>query len=241
MLVHVYGVTAAGVELPEGLAGRAGTPIRTVADDRLQVLVSDVEDDARVGRKDLLAHAHALESLAASETVVPMQFGVLMPDDETVRSELVDRQGAHLLALLQAFEGMVQLTVTATYEEAAALGEVVAREPSLKQSGPMELDARIRLGEAVAAGLERLRQEDGGLIADRLARHAQAVAINEPRGAYDVASIALLVRREDQDAVGADVAELREAAGDRMEFRYVGPQPPYDFLDTVVAEGSRWG
>lgn len=241
MLVHVYGVTAAAVELPEGLAGRLNTPIRTVADDRLQVLVSDVEDDARVGRKDLLAHAHALESLAASETVVPMQFGVLMPDDETVRSELLERQGEHLRQLVHTFEGMVQLTVTATYEEAAALREVVTRDPSLKQSEPPELDARIRQGEAIAAALERLRQEDGDLIADRLARHAQAVAINEPRGAYDVASIALLVRREDQDAVGADVAGLRQAAGDRMEFRYVGPQPPYDFLDTVVAEGSRWG
>ena len=94
MQVHLYGVIAADADLPMELQGRAGAPVRAVADDRLAVLVSDVDDDARVGRADLLSHAHVLEAVADAATVIPVQFGMVMPDDETVRREVLDTGSA---------------------------------------------------------------------------------------------------------------------------------------------------
>ena len=244
MLVHLYGVVGASVTLPEGLTGRLGRDVRRVEDDALAVLVSDVEDDARVHRDDLLVHAHLLEAVIAQTTVIPSRFGVLMPDDDTVRREfLTDRRG-HLLGLLQAFDGCIQVTVSATYDEAAALREVLQRDPGLAElresTDPDDAAGQLRLGEAVSRALETLRASAADMVVEWLRPYALATSINEVRGAYDVANVALLVRRADRVRVDAAVADLDRQVSGQMSLRYVGPQPPYAFLDHVVIEERSW-
>ena len=36
-----------------------------------------------------MAHARVLEQVVETETVLPMQFGMSMPDDQTVRHDLL--------------------------------------------------------------------------------------------------------------------------------------------------------
>lgn len=241
-VLHLYGIVPAAADLPDGLVGRADAPVRVIADERLAVLVTDVDEDARVGRADLLAHAHVLEGLAESMTVLPVQFGMLMPDEDTVRRELLGPRGDRTEALLQAFEGHVQVTVTARYDEGAALRDVVRRDPSLRTAvDPADLQGRMRLGEAVAAALEQLRAEDADHLLRRLSPHAVAVSENEVRDAYDVTSLALLVRRDGRAALDHEVTTLRDEQDGRLQLRYVGPQPPYAFLDHVEVGESAWG
>ena len=244
VLVHVYGVAASSARLPDGLTGRLGRPVRRIEDDALVVLVSDVDDDARVRREDLLVHAHLLEAAVAETTVIPSRFGVLVPDDETVRREFLVHQRDHLLGLLKAFDGCVQVTVHASYDEEAALREVLRRDPALAElrtsTDAADTAAQVRLGEAVAGALASLREEAADLVLERLRPHALAAAVNETRGAYDVVSVALLVRRQERARADAAVADLDREVGDRMSLRYVGPQPPYAFLDHVVAEERSW-
>src|SRR5688572_25737186 len=71
VLLHIYGVVPASAELPADLTGRGGHPVRLIDDEDLGVLVSDVDDEARVGRDDLLTHAHLLERLSETCTVIP--------------------------------------------------------------------------------------------------------------------------------------------------------------------------
>jgi hypothetical protein len=244
VLLHVYGVIAAGAEIPDDLTGRRGRSVRRVEDDRLGVLVEEVEDDARVRRADLLAHAHLLEAVAAVTTVIPSRFGVMLPDEETLRKEFLVERRDHLLGLLKAFDGCVQVTVHASYDEEAALREVLRRDPGLaamRASADLaETTAELRLGEAVASALASLREEAAATIVEALRPHALAASINEVRGAYDVASVALLVRREDRVGLDTAVADLGRQVAGQMSLRYVGPQPPYAFLDHVVTEERSW-
>lgn len=239
--VHLYGVTAAAVELPDDLRGRREAPLRTVADDRLAVLVSDIDEEASVRRQDLLAHAHVLEAVAEGSSVIPVQFGVVMPDDDTVRREVLGPHSARTAGLLRAFDGLVQLTVSGRYDEDAALREVVRRDPALRGASGGDVQSRMRVGEAVAAGLERLRAEDDELLVERLAPHARAVAFNESRDAYSVTGLALLVQRDARPALDEAVTAVRAELGSRLRLRYVGPQPPYAFLDSVETEEQAWG
>jgi hypothetical protein len=243
MQVHLYGVVAADADLSEELQGRAGAPVRAVSDDRLAVLVSDLEDEARVGRSDLLSHAHVLEAVADAATVLPVQFGMVMPDDETVRREILEAGGDQTAALLHAFDGLVQLTVSGRYDEEAALREVVRRDPGLAalRSSGNDMQSKMQLGEAVAAGLEQLRAADSDLLVQRLSPHARAVAFTETRDAYSVTGVALLVERAARATLDKAVSDLRQELADRLDLRYVGPQPPYAFLDSVETEERAWG
>ncbi len=243
MSLHLYGVIGADADLPDGLVGRGTAPVSTVADDRLAVLVSEIDHAERVGRSDLLAHAHLLEQVADGCTVIPIQFGMVMPDEETVRRELLGARGDHTYALLRAFADLVQLTVITDYDEEEALRELVRRDPDLRamrSAAFRDMPAKMRLGEAVAAALEELRAEDADRVLQRLAPHARAVAFNEVRDAYSVTNVALLVDRDSRSRLDRAVAELRKDPSGRLRVRYVGPQPPYAFLDSVEVEAPAW-
>lgn len=248
MPLHVYGVVDATAALPDDLIGRSGQPVRLVGDDSLRVVVSDVPPDASTKRADLLAHAHALEAIAESTTVAPMQFGVVMPDEQTVRRELLDERRDELLELLRIFDGVVQLSITAEFSEAEALREVMQRNPELvalrdvvrRGDAPDKEAWELQLGEAVAADLEKLRDGDGRYILDQVASHAEAVAVLDNRGALQVANVALLVRRDARSGLDQAVAVLREELRPRVRLRYVGPQPPYAFLDAVQTGELTW-
>lgn len=248
MLVHLYGITTADAPPPPELKGRQDSELRLVGDDRLAVIVSDVDGEAPAGRKDLLAHAHVLEAYADQATVVPMQFGIALPDDDAVRQEVLEKDRDSLEGLLHSFDGLVQVTVQAFHHEEPALREILRRYPRLlaereeMRSFPeTATQARqMELGQAVASALEELQEEDRVMVLERLAPLARAVAENDAGGQHEVVHAAFLVERDARPAFDEAVGELRAQNEERMRIRYVGPQPPYSFLEAVRTGELTW-
>lgn len=249
MPVHLYGVVpdtgppAESDDLPGH--GRRGRPLRLVPGPDLRAVVSDVDEGLRVTRDDLLTHAHVLEALVEHGPVLPVQFGTIAPDDAAVRRDVLEGQHDDLVELLAAFADVVQLTVDVAHEEDAALREVLLRDPQLvalrdQLRGRSDQASQLRLGEAVAGALEELRADDGAIVVDRLAPLARAVAENDRPGSGEVVSLALLVDRARRTAMDEAVANLRDELGPRVRVRYVGPQPPYAFLEPVATGELAW-
>lgn len=241
MVVHLYGVTTADAPPPPDLKGRRDSDLRLVSDGGLAVIVSDVDADAAAGRKDLLAHAHVLEAYAEEATVVPMQFGIALPDDDVVREQVLERDRESLEHLVHSFDGLVQVTVQAFHHEEPALREVLRRDPQLMAAREQmkafpetaSQQAQMELGQAVAGALEALQEEDRLALLDRLAPLSRAVAENEAKGAHEIVHAAFLVERGQRPAFDEAIGELRELNEERMRIRYVGPQPPYSFLEAA--------
>jgi hypothetical protein len=244
--LHLYGVVPVTGSEPQVGHGRQDRPVRLVQGSGLRAVVSEIAEDAPVRRDDLLAHAHVLEALAAAVPVVPVQFGTIVPDEDAVVRDVLEPQHADLLALLDAFADVVQLTVEVSHREEAALRELLLRDPDLAalrdhvRAHPAAQQEKMRLGEAVVAGLEALRADDAAVVVDRVAPHVHAVAENEPRGTQGVANLALLVDREEHTALDEAVTLLGEELGPRAQVRYVGPQPPWSFLDPVANGDLAW-
>src|SRR3954454_12470642 len=107
--MYVYGVLRAdeGLRLPsEGVAGR---PVTCVSHGDLAALVSDLRERVRPSRRNVMAHSEVLQALVAQNDVLPMQFGVVMPDADAVRDELLVAHGDDLRAELDALTGCVEL------------------------------------------------------------------------------------------------------------------------------------
>jgi hypothetical protein len=247
-MLHVYGVIRAGASI-ETLTGRQGAEVRLVTDDGLSALVSEVDATAAVGRHDLLSHAHVLENVITGTTVIPMRFGIALEDDEDVRERLLRRESDSLQHLLERFEGLLQVTVQAFHHEEPALREVVRRKPELVAASAElrrlpEVVARSRnvdLGQAIAAGLQELQGSDRRMVLDRLRPHASATVENEPRGQLEVAHAAFLLDRDSAASFGEKVAALGEEVEGWMRLRFIGPQPPYAFLDPTERDSAPWG
>lgn len=248
MAVHLYGVMRAGDSLPNEVGGRQGAPARLVEDGGLVAIVSDVDLDARPRRDDLLAHAHLLEAVAEQNTVIPMRFGIALPDDEEVRKRLLQEQRESLEHLLQTFDGIEQVTVQAFHHEQAILREALRRNPELvaarSMTDALPVDGtrpeQVELGRAVAAALEDLEEEDRVAILERLCPYAVDVSEHESRGEHEVVHAAFLVKRAERSVFDATVADLRREQEDRLRIRYVGPQPPYAFLEAASTGDLAW-
>jgi hypothetical protein len=243
---YVYGVTAGDCAVPDR-SGVDAAEVRVVRGDEFFAVVGTTPNDVVEARRaNLMAHSDVLQDVVAAQTVVPMRFGTVMPDDEAVRNELLRGRRTELTSLLRLVDGNVELSLKVYYVEDVVLGEILSTTPSiatLRQSiRSLPDDAsyfqRIRLGELVAAELARRRTADAAALVARLAPLAAAHDEADELPELMVIKGAFLVPRGGVEEFRAVVDDLAEQAGDRMIFKLVGPLPPYSFVDFEVEAGA---
>jgi hypothetical protein len=82
---------------------------------------------------------------------------------------------------------------------------------------------------------EKKAQEGEGLVAP-LRRVSVDARLNKTHGDDMICNAAFLVDRRWEREFDVRVDELTAAHGDRVKFVYVGPAPPYSFVNIVVTE-----
>jgi hypothetical protein len=246
---YVYGVLrgdGAKVASTRGVGPTKGR-LRTVAHGPLCAVVSDVPaGELAATREDLFRHTEILQSLMRGTTILPMRFGTVMPDDDTVVSRLLDARSHELEQLLEELEGRVELTLRAVYHE-SVFGEVVAENPEIArlnarvqaQSPEAGYYERIRLGELVANSLQAKRDVDAQTIIDRLQEHAVDVMVGTPQHERAVLNAAFLVDERRIERFDAAAEAIARDQAERMRFRYTGPVPPFSFV--ALEESPAWG
>jgi hypothetical protein len=244
--VYVYGILAADAHPPLDDRGVDGGPLGCVAHEDLAALVGEgVDDPVRPSRRNMLAHSGVLQHVvAAGIDVLPMQFGVVMPDAAAVRGDLLAHHAATLREQLAAHAGRVELDVTVRAPEDAVVARVIRGDARLAREAArlrgVGADAayydRIALGEAVARGVAAERARVEALVLDALTPFAAGAVASEPRHEDMLASVALLVERARLPEFDAAVERLGEHAGDEAQIRCLGPLPPYHFADLALEE-----
>jgi hypothetical protein len=239
MSSYVYGVIpAADAAAWPGVDGIGGGTVRAIMSGDLAALVSDIPDDMKPGkREDLEAHRRVLGQAVELGTVVPMRFGIVMDDDDTVHDRLLGRHGDDLGTLLQELDGKVQMTVRAFYAEDALLRAAMAGDEEIQRlnaiiGGRPELETRnerVALGERVAAAMDQRRDRDAEALLERLRPLASDIQVDPPGSDRVAVSAQLLVRRDVRPALDAAIAELGPALEGYLAVRYIGPLPPYSF------------
>jgi len=244
-LKYVYGVVRARDDAGVRAEGVAGGPVNLVSENGLGALTSDVPGtELRSGRDELTTHARILEEALEGGVVLPMRFGIVMEDEESVRRDLLTRHHDELAAQIEELDGKVELNVKGFYEEDVLMREVVESDPEiarLRESvhGQPE-DAtyyeRIRLGEMVAEAVEARREQDSEGILARLSPLAIAVDRGDPVHERMAVNASFLVERARLDDFDDAVDDLGREQADRIRFKYTGPLPPHSFVDLPSVE-----
>lgn len=247
--VYVYAVIPASERARVPDAGVAGARVRTVEHGGVAAIVSDLDEGSLVAAREVRAHWRVVEAAVAETTVLPVRFATVLAGDRAVVEQLLEPQAERLTALLRSLDGRVQLAVKGEYDQEALLREVVRETPAVKAlrarvralpeaAGYYD---RIRLGELVTAEIGRRRARDQQIALAALEPHAEAAHANEPRTPNAAFDLAFLVARDRVDAFGGPVRELGDAFGERVQLRYIGPLPPYSFVDEqTVGEAPAW-
>lgn len=243
MSTYVYGITAAShPALPEELGGVGdpALPVRVLQEGELAAIVSDAPEGLRPKRRDLLAHQNVLSEAGAGGCILPMRFGSVAPDDDTVTGVLADRS-EHYQERLRTLEGKVEYNVKATHDEEAVLHRVMSDNPEIRavteanrKAGGGSYDDRLRLGEMVVAAVKAREAEDAGEVQRTLEPVADAISVG-PESSGWLANVSFLVERDAAASFLETVDQLRKDHP-HLDLRVNGPLPPYSFVDPGPAE-----
>ncbi|MFI9599737.1 GvpL/GvpF family gas vesicle protein [Streptomyces sp. NPDC052043] len=243
MSTYVYAITEAShSSLPRDLGGvgEPARPVRVLEAGELAAVVSDAPEGLRPKRRDLLAHQAVLSEAGATGCVLPMRFGSVAPDDAAVTGVLTER-AEHYRERLRALEGKVEYNVKGHHVEDAVLHRVMAENPEIRslaeanrRSGGGGYDAKLRLGELVAAAVQAREADDARAIVHALEPYAAAVSDGPPSTGWLVNASFLVDREAAEDFVTA--AEQARKDLPHLELRINGPLPPYSFVEPGPAE-----
>ena len=243
----VYGIVRAEEAPSVEAAGIDGRWVTTVEGGSLAAVVSDAPPGpVRASRRNLMAHANVLQEAGAERTVLPMRFGVVMPDVVAVRHELLGEHERELLAQLQALDGLTEIDLKIVCPEEVLMRTVLADRPELAalsvRLGGRSPDAtrfeRLRLAELVGSATTQKRDELTQLVCDRTASLAERAHVGEPAHDQMLVNVALLVRRDRVDEIDAAVDRVNGELGPGLRLSYAGPLPPYRFVDAEIDSGT---
>ena len=237
--MFVYGVIDASTRLPTRLAGLDDAPLHKVEYGRVAAVVAAIAVERPPGRRvDLLAYSGTLDAIAEGGPVVPVQFGSVLPDEDSVVEELLAPGEAALFAMLGELQGRAQFSFQARYLEPVVLSEIVAANPEIRELRRRTRDLpdtaaygeRVRLGELVARAIEEKRAMDTQLLLEAVLPHTAAHVVRPVAGLERLVEASLLVDNDRRARFEDSLEVLAEGVHERIRLRLMGPMAPYDFV-----------
>jgi len=189
----------------------------------------------------LVRHQQVIERVMARHTVLPLRLGTCADSEEQVRQILA--QGSRTIE--DAFEkarSVVEVDVTATIGDFGSfLRHVsqVAEIESLKQSllcahEEVTLEDQMKIGMLVERHANQEKRRMSTEIHAAFRDVVEGVRDHDLMDDKMVLNSAYLVRRERQEEFDGRVEQLNARFDDHLNFRRVGPLPPYSFYTLEV-------
>jgi hypothetical protein len=243
---YVYGVALAEPfehgHPPLGVPGigDGGAPVRTIALQDLVAVVSDVPGiRLDLKRENLLGHQRVLEEVLRRSDVLPFSFGTVATNDEEVREVLLRDGYDALHAQLDYVRGCVELEVKVFWEQERLFAEIAQENDEVRELRdllflrPDETDSvdRITLGQLTEAEIERKSTWEADRVLEALDPIAVEGLVSANLSDTMLLNAAFLVERAREEAFDHAVSALAAARAGRMVFNYVGPLPPYSFIN----------
>ena len=150
---YLYGVVRRADVRAIRNEGVAGAGIVSIDHGEIAALTSAIPGtgEIRARRRDLLRHSDVVQEAFAAGPVVPLRFGTVAASASSVVDDLLAPRHDELLDLLEAFDGLAELSVRAFYREEEVLGELV------REKGIFSLEEMVHQFTEVPARLYGLR------------------------------------------------------------------------------------
>ena len=234
--------------------GRWGGQVYTVPVNGLALVISNSpEREYESTRVNLLDHARVLEQVMEEFTILPVRFGTvsrptLGAADESLSSlqgvqKVLRKRRQEFDQLLAEMEGKVELGLKALWrDDKAIFEEILAENPTLlkrrnalarKPAAAVRVEG-LHLGEMVKEALDQKRAAEATRLLAPLRQIASRTIEHQVVVDRMIASAAFLVDRGRQEEFDQAVNRLDGELGERVTLKYVGPVPPYNFVNITV-------
>ena len=238
---YVYGIIEAKQPLSFGKMGigGAGEPVYTVNFQDIAAIVSKTSvyifDPTR---ENALAHEHVIETVMKTHTIIPMSFGTVFRTDNDIR-EVLRSIYVSLKDVLKQMEGKLEFGLKVNWDRDTVIEELKREDEEIRRFH-QEITrkhlqstyfARMQLGRMIEKALTERSAEYVREIYEALRPYCVASRDNKPIGDKMIMNAAFLVERDREAEFDAAINRIAENYGDRLNFKYTGPWPPYNFVN----------
>jgi hypothetical protein len=155
----------------------------------------------------------------------------MFPNPQSLIDRVLQPQYELLRSHLQRLRGAAEVSLKVTYIEEKVLREVVSERPELARAGASSYQARIDLGQRVAAALRDKLDRDARWLLNALGPVVRDARPGKPASDLMVLNASFLVENEGLTKFDRALEKLNAQVGHLMRFDCVGPLPPYSFAD----------
>ncbi|MFZ5592548.1 MAG: GvpL/GvpF family gas vesicle protein, partial [Bacillota bacterium] len=226
------------------VAGMGGAEqVYTINHGELAVVVSDsCADHYPVSRENTLTHQRVLEFLLPRFTLLPVRFGTQAATAQQVRQAVLVPRYREFQTWLSYLRGKQQYGLKVFWRDMAQVyRELAEGHPEIKrwqymaQKGrPMGRQQLIEAGRLVEQALLERKKALRQQIMAALDKYAWKSKTAPDYGERMFLNANFLVEETSQEQFDRQLALLREQLGDGVHFKYVGPLPPYDFVQIQI-------
>jgi len=223
--------------------GERGDIVSTIGyNDISAVISSSPMTKYVINRENMMTHEKVIEEVMKDYTVLPVRFCTIAASAEEVRT-LLRRRYAEFKGLLRDMDNKVEMGLRGIWKDInrifSEIGEDNQEVKKLKKKAEGKSSktgnaSKISLGKAVKKALDEKRDDETGKILNMFKRSAIDVRTNDLFGDSMFFNAVFLIDRTREKEFDFLVEDLAEDYGERATFKYVGPAPPFNFVNIVV-------
>jgi len=230
---------------PLGIGGR-GDELYTISFDDISAVVSNSPIiKYSISRENTLAHEKAIEEVMKEYTVLPVRFGTIAEDEEKIK-RILEKEHDRFLDLLKSLEGKKELGLKAVFKEESIYKEILEKYKDIRalkeKVGALLFEKtyyqRIEIGKMVEAALQNEKEICKGDILNTLSPLAIEVKVNNTYGERMIINVAFLIEKHRETDFDQKVSELDARYIDKINFKYIGTVPPFNFVNLVIETGK---
>ncbi len=237
---YIYGI----VEEPQlrrfSFPGVGEAEVYTINHQRIAAIVSDIEfSEIDPTRKNVHAHTVVQDELLKEYTLLPMGFGMVAASEDDVRG-LLEKNYQGLINELNRLTGMIEVELKVFWDQEAIIKEIQSESQELSRlkakvnaaSSPIEVrNLLVEAGKLVESIVQDWKTRYAELVYANLQELSYEAKMNNPLGLKNLLNASFLIDKSRESEFKEQVYTLDSKFQGKVNFKYVGPMPPYNFVD----------
>ena len=240
---YIYGIIEESKPMKFSFLGVGDAEVYTINHRELAAVVSDTAlEEIDPTRKDVRAHTVVQDELLKNCSLLPMGFGMIADSKDDVL-KLLEKNYQGLSRELVRLAGKVEVELKVYWDQEAMIKELQGGSEELTR-----LKTKVKNAQSPIE-VQRLLIEAGKLVErivlDWKARYADRVytvlkglsidaRLNNPLGVKNILNASFLIERARESDFQKEVFKLDSQYQSKVNFKYVGPLAPYNFVNVKL-------
>ena len=236
--LYLYGIFPNTIPETLDLEGLDKQPVHSQVVDEFCFLYSEARQEKYLAsRRNLLTHEKVLEQTmdAGFRVLLPLRFGLVVKDWETIMSQLINPHKDQLNQLFQKLAGKREVSIKIFWDAKAELQTMMESHQDLKQQRDnmegknLSMEEVIQIGQLIESNLLARKQAVIEVFSQELNPFAQEIVVSDPMTEEMIYNAAFLIPWESESEFSKRVEVIDQKFGDRLRIRYNNFTAPYTF------------